>query len=299
MESLAVQFESGICDLNESARLFHGRGHCCPGYEDLLIDWYAPIVLVTLYRRRTEEWLTRLVELLRTRIPVLDAVVLQQRYLPQSPGRLLFGRLPETVYAVEKGLKYKLHLNRAQNIGFFPDMAAARSYVRDRAAGKKILNLFAYSCSFSVAAVAGGARQTVNLDMNRAALALGKMNHRLNGQDMRKVAFLGMELFRSFSRLKKLAPFDQVICDPPAEQGRNFQAERDWPKLVRKLPALLNPGGEILACISSPHLSAADIHGLFAEYAPAAVHVKTLRAGQGFPERDPDKGTRTLIYRCG
>ncbi|MCK5916500.1 MAG: class I SAM-dependent methyltransferase, partial [Deltaproteobacteria bacterium] len=207
----------------ESRRLFHGRGHFFPGYEDLVIDWFKPVVLVTLYRQREDDWLERIVALLRSQLIGVQAIILQERYLHNSPSRILFGDLTTDVNAVEAGMKYHLRLNGAQNIGFFPDMARGRALVKKIAVKKKVLNLFSYSCSFSVAAISGGATQVINLDMNQGALDLGRANHQLNGLDLRKVSFLSLEIFRSFSRLRKLAPFDLVICDPPGEQGSSFQ----------------------------------------------------------------------------
>jgi len=222
MHVIKVEINKRIFLGNESRRLFHGRGHCFPGYEDLVIDWFKPVVLVILYRQRDEVWLSQLVALLQTELADVEAIVLQERYLRNSPSRILSGKLPAEVNAVEAGLNYRLRLNSAQNIGFFTDMVQGRSLVGEIGKGKKILNLFSYTCSFSVVAISAGATQVVNLDMNRGALALGEQNHRLNDLDLRKVSFLPIELFRSFSRLRKLAPFDLIVCDPPTDQGIIF-----------------------------------------------------------------------------
>jgi 23S rRNA (cytosine1962-C5)-methyltransferase len=297
MERLKSEVKRRFLVSSESVRLFHGRGHCFPGLEDVLIDWFEPVVLITLYKKRDRLWLSELVDFLRTVLKGLKGVILQERFLKFSPSRILFGELPEEVDAIENGLKYRLLMNKAQNVGYFPDMALVRSVVRDQAPGKNVLNLFAYSCSFSVAAIAGNARQVVNLDMNRNALALGKLNHQINHLDLRKASFLRLELFRSFSRLKKLAPFDLIICDPPAEQGRSFCAEKHWSKLVTKLPALIQPGGELMACLSSPHLSPNDLQELFSNYCPQAQLLRTIRAGENFPEISSDKGLNVLHYQ--
>ena len=281
----------------ESRRLFHGRGHNFPGYEDLVIDWFDPVVLVTLYCQRDEVWLDQLVVLLRSQLVDIQAIILQERYLRNSPSRILFGDLTMEVNAVEAGMKYRLRLNGAQNIGFFPDMAQGRELVKKIAAKKKILNLFSYSCSFSVAALSGGATQVVNLDMNQGALDLGRLNHQLNGLDLRRVSFLSMEIFRSFSRLRKLSPFDLVICDPPGEQGDSFKPQRHWPKLIQKLPDLVKTGGEILICLSSPHLLPAYIQHLFLEFCPQSELLEIYYPGADFPENDKNKGLKILRYQ--
>jgi 23S rRNA (cytosine1962-C5)-methyltransferase len=279
-----------------SCRLFHGRGHCFPGYEDVVIDWYHPVILMTIYQPRTDLWVNQLSEWLYSQESVV-AVVLQERYRTGAPSRILAGELPEEVNAYEAGLKYRLRLNGAQNIGFFPDMAVGREHVRNIASGKRVLNLFSYSCSFSVAAIAGGAEQVVNVDMNRGALELGKINHQINGLDLRKTSFLSLEIFRSFSRLRKVSPFDLIICDPPADQGNSFKAQRDWPKLIRKIPPLLSAGGEMLLCMSSPYLSSSYMQQLITEYCPQAQLLQTIYSAEDFPEAVAERGLVLLYYR--
>ena len=297
MKLIEIEINKRAHSGSDSCRLFHGRGHCFPGYEDLLIDWFKPVVLITLYRLQDAVWLEQLVKLLLSKLNGVETIVLQQRYLQNSPSRILFGELPDKVNAVENGLKYRLRLNSAQNIGFFLDMAQGRRVVSGCVEGKKVLNLFSYSCSFSVVAIASGATRVVNLDMNRGALQLGRLNHQLNNLDLRKASFLPLEVFRSFSRLRKLAPFDLIICDPPDAQGQSFQPQRDWPRLVQKLPPLLSPGGEILICLSSPHLAPQVIQQLVGQSCPNAQLLKTYYPDDGFPEKNLDDGLNILHYR--
>ncbi len=287
----------------EARRLFHGRGQCFAGYDDLLIDYYPPVVMVILYRQRPQVWLDELTQLLGTVLSETMlhdgplAILLQERFLTNSPSRLLQGTLPEATDAMEAGLLYRLRLGEAQNIGFFPDMAVGRRLVGERAADKRILNLFAYSCSFSVAALVGGATQVVNLDMNRGALKLGKLNHRINHIDLRQASFLALELFRSLSKLRKLGPFDLVICDPPASQGKSFTAERHWPKLIRSLPSLVNPGGEVLTCLNAPNLGPDFLDGLFTTHIPAAEKIGLFTPGDDFPEANVASSVSLHLYR--
>jgi 23S rRNA (cytosine1962-C5)-methyltransferase len=282
----------------ETRRLFHGRGQCFTGYDDLVIDCFPPVVMVVLYRQRPQAWLEELTELLGTVVADKPrAILLQERFLPNGPSRVLQGELPESLDALEAGLSFRLRLGEAQNIGFFPDMAVGRKLVRERAAGKRVLNLFAYSCSFSVAALAGGATQVVNLDMNRGALELGKLNHRLNDIDLRRASFLPLEFFRSLGKLRRLGPFDLVVCDPPASQGKSFTAERHWPKLVRSLPDLVGPGGEILACLNAPNLGPDYLDHLLTETFPLAENLGLYRPGEDFPDAQPDCSVSLHHYR--
>lgn len=284
-------------DRPECRRLFHGRGRCYPGLEDLTIDWYQPVVLVTLYRKREPDWLRQLTALLAESLSALDAVIVQHRYLIDCPVEQLYGSIPEELFATERGLRFKIDLTGGQNFGFFPDMAMARHWVCQHGQNGKILNLFAYTCSFSVAAIAAGAGQVVNLDMSRSALQRGRENHQLNQLDERRSTFLAVELFRSFSKLRKLGPFDIIICDPPGEQGGSFRPARDWPRLAQKLPDLLNTNGILMACVSTPHLSSQGLETLFSQSVPQLELEQILLSGPDFPEREEGLGGRALIYR--
>lgn len=297
MQIIHEEIMRHLPDNGETRRLFHGRGQCFAGYDDLTIDYFPPVVMVILYRQRSKAWLDELSHMLMSALPDTPvAIFLQERFLTGGPSRVLTGQLPDDPEALEAGLRFRLRLGEAQNIGFFPDMATGRRLVRERAAGKRVLNLFAYTCSFSVAALAGGATHVVNLDMNRGALDLGKFNHRLNDLDPRRAGFLPLELFRSIGKLRKLGPFDLVICDPPASQGKNFTAARHWPKLVRKLPELVAPGGEILACLNAPDLGPDYLDRLFAETLPEVENLGLYGPGQDFPEAFPDRGGVSLHH---
>lgn len=296
MQTIREQIIKHRANHGDAQRLFHGRGHCFQGYDDLVIDFYPPVVMVILYRRRDDLWLNDLCRLLKEELPDCQAIYLQERYLMGAPGRILDGTLPETLDTQEAGLLYRLRLGDAQNIGFFPDMAVGRRVIRERAQGKKVLNLFSYTCSFSVSALAGGAAQVVNLDMNRGALELGRLNHQINNIDLRKASFLAQELFRSIGKLRKLGPFDLVICDPPATQGKSFTAEKHWAKLVHKMPGLLAKGGEVFACLNAPNLPAAFLDQLFIEDAGFSL-VEHFTPGDAFPEATSVGGLYMGLYR--
>src|SRR3546814_19144674 len=97
-------------------------------------------------------------------------------------------------------------------------MRYVRRWVQGNAQGKRVLNLFAYTCGFSVAEIAGGAEHVVNLDMSSAALTRGRENPRLNGHDLSRVSFLGHDLFKSWGKVRKLGRYDLIIIDPRSEE---------------------------------------------------------------------------------
>ncbi len=297
MQTIITEIKRHLPQDEEARRLFHGRGRIFPGYQDLLIDSYGSLLWITLFAARAPAWRAQLAAELRKLRPQTTCIALQRRDLPHEPPEVLYGALPSQAVAHEAGLNYQLRLTAGQNIGFFIDMAVGRKLVRKNSAGKKILNLFSYTCSFSVAALAGGARQVVNIDMNRGALQLGRTNHQLNNLDLRRVSFLPHEIFRSLSRLRKLGPFDLIICDPPFAQGKNFTAETHWPKLIARLGPLLAPAGEVIACLNAPQMSATDLRSIFAENLPHLDEDCYLTAGADFPGADPDRGLTIQHYK--
>ena len=285
-------------DSTDARRLFHGRGQTYPGREPITLDWYPPLLVLTLYSSFEEDWLQELsCGLQRLFGARLDCMVVQQRRTKPEAARILYGTLPEQSFAEENGLRYVIDPLAHQNIGIFPDMAAGRSYVCNITKSKTVLNLFAYTWGFSVAALAGGAKRVVNLDMNRRLLDRGRQNHLLNNQDLRNVAFLGHDLFKTFGRLKREGPFDLIIIDPPYFQNGSFSAERDWPKMLRRLPELLMAQGEILVAISAPELGLTFLRNQIDAALPNAEVIQHLTAGADFPERDPDKGLHLLHIR--
>lgn len=284
----------------EVRRLFHGRGRYWPGLEQITVDWLQGVLLVALFRRPEDEALTTLKHGLLERaesIPGLRSVVLQHRYETESPMEVLWGEKLEHIEVSEHGLQFLLDLGRKQNTGLFLDMRHGRDWVRQHVQGKRVLNLFAYTCGFSVAAIAGGATQVVNLDMAKAALARGRENHRLNQHDLARVEFLGHELFRSWGKVRKYGPYDLIIIDPPSFQKGSFVLSRDYQKIIRRLPELLADNGSVLACINDPAVAPDFLLELMAATVPQLQFVERLENPAEFIDIDPDHALKALVFR--
>ncbi len=225
--------------------------------------------------------------------------MLQHRYLPDSRGEWLLGEAIDSCTITEEGLRYQVDLGSKQNNGLFLDMRYGRNWVRANARGKNVLNLFAYTCGFSVAAIAGGAERVVNLDMSRAALSRGRDNHRLNGHDTSRVSFLGHDLFKSWSKVKQGGPYDLVIIDPPSFQKGSFVLGKDYARVLRRLPELLTADGCVLACMNDPAFSVDFLLEGMAEAAPGLRFEQRLENPPEFPDADPQCGLKALVFRHG
>lgn len=285
---------------SETRRLFHGRGRCWPGLEQITVDWLDGVLSLALFREPAAGQLAELQAMLqslaqRPQWPA-QAVLIQHRYLPDSPGQWLLGEPCGQREVVEDGLRYLLDLGVRQNNGLFLDMRYGRRWVREQAAGKRVLNLFAYTCGFSVAAIAGGAEQVVNLDMAKSALARGRDNHRLNGHDASRVAYLGHELFKSWGKVRKYGPYDLIIIDPPTFQRGSFVLTQDYAKILRRLPELLAEGGTVLACVNDPGVGPQFLLDGMAEAAPELQFIERLANPPEFPDADPEGGLKALVF---
>ena len=281
----------------ETRRLLHGRGQCWPGLEQVTVDWLQGVLLVTLFRAPEAAELQALKQMLTTLgQPASWRLLLQHRYLPDSPGEWLLGEPVGTWPISEHGLRFILEPGKNQNSGLFLDMRHGRQWVQANARGRRVLNLFAYTCGFSVAAIAGGAAQVVNLDMAKAALSRGRDNHRLNGHDLSRVSFLGHELFKSWSKVRKLGPYDLIIIDPPSFQKGSFALTQDYQKILRRLPELLSAGGQVLACVNDPQIAADFLIDGVAEHAPGLRFVQRLDNPPEFVDIDPQGGLKALVF---
>lgn len=288
---------------SEVRRLFHGRGRCWQGLEQITVDWLQGQVLVSLFKEPDADFmqaldalLTALIETETWQASGARSLLLQHRDRQGSPMDVLWGQSSDYQDVIESGLTYKLDLGRNQNNGLFLDMRYGRNWVREHAAGKRVLNLFAYTCGFSVAAIAGGAEYVANLDMAKAALSRGRDNHHLNNHDLKKVSFLGHELFKSWGKVRKLGPYDLIIIDPPSFQKGSFALTKDYQKILRRLPELLTADGIVLACVNDPTLTSQFLIDGMATEAPDMVFTQRLDNPPEFNDIEPEGGLKALVF---
>ncbi|WP_299807462.1 class I SAM-dependent methyltransferase [uncultured Shewanella sp.] len=282
-------------------RLFHGRGGRFQGCEHLCLDWFSPVLLLTSFKVLESDELDSLCAAIEQRWLELKGneplnLVFQYRRGGETHTEILKGEVPEKHIVTENGACFQVHLLRGQNHGLFLDMANGRQWVREHSAQKKVLNLFAYTCGFSVAALQGKADEVVNIDMSKGALSIGKQNHILN--DFKVGArFLGHDIFKSWGKLTKLGPYDLIIADPPSNQKGSFVATKDYARLLKRLPELLRDDGDMLLCLNAPELSIEFLMDQVNEYSPSLVFCEQLENPTVFADVDPNKALKVLRYR--
>ena len=280
----------------EARRIFHGRGHCYPGYENLCIDWFRPVVLISAWEPIDNPEALKALILEAAPANEVAAIVLQHRYINQSPADILFGEIPQKVIVKAQGLRFEVRPGRQQNVGLFLDTGPLRDWLKEHSDGCNVLNLFAYTCALSVAALAGGATSVTNVDMSKPSIEWGNQNHMLNGQGPMPIRKIPHNVFKSWGRIQQFGRYDQVIIDPPSRQKGSFDAERDYKSLVKRLPKLCNPGTTIIAVLNSPFLDKAFLLDIFANVLPDASFQEWLPVAEEFEESDPGKGLKIARF---
>lgn len=289
----------------EARRVFHGRGGLHPGCEHWTLDAYPPCWVLTSFQPVPDEDVNAAHAALAARwaeVAPAEALnlVFQVRDEGRSDTRLLAGAVPDPHEVLEAGTRFRVHVERGQNHGLFLDMAEGRRWVREHCAanpGLKVLNLFAYTCAFSVVALQAGAQQVVNVDMSPGALAIGRQNHALNGVSA-GASFLAHDVFNSWGKLTRGGPYGLVVFDPPSYQKGSFVATKDYARLVRRLPTLLAPGGHALLCLNTPKLGLGFLRDLLAAEAPSVEWVGRVENPGAFADSDEERALKVVVVRA-
>ena len=289
----------------DARRCFHGRGGLHPGCEHWVLDAFPPVWVLTSFKPVAEAELAAVHAALAARWQTLAPDqplnwVFQCRHEGPAETRLMAGSVPDPHVVSEDGARFRVQLLKGQNHGLFLDMAEGRRWLRALAVTRplrKVLNLFAYTCAFSVVARLAGARQVVNMDMSHVALAIGQQNHQLNGITG-GASFLAHDIFSSWGKITRGGPYDLVILDPPSYQKGSFVATKDYARLVRRLPDLLVPGGHALVCLNAPELGLDFLHALMQTHAPELDFVERVANPPVFADVSPERALKVLVYRA-
>jgi len=168
------------------------------------------------------------------------------------------GRPVERLDVIENGARFIIRPAEGLNPGLFLDMREVREFVRASAAGNTVLNCFAYTCAFGVAALQGGAARVLNLDISRHYLDWGRENVELNGYATVLTDFVKGDVFDWLKRFgRRGQKFDVVILDPPSYSTTHetrFAVEHDTARLVALAAPVVQPGGTLIACTNYEQL---------------------------------------------
>lgn len=293
---------------NDAQRIFHGRGGLHPGCEQWALDAFPPVLVLTSFQAVSDDELATIGVALSTRWALIATDqplnwVFQCRAEGHLETRLMSGTVPDPHVVTENGASFRVHVLKGQNHGLFLDMAQGREWVRTLVHNYgadqprlKVLNLFAYTCAFSVVALQAGAKQVVNVDMSHGAMAIGQQNHPLNGIST-GATFLMHDIFKTWGKITRSGPYGLVIVDPPSYQKGSFIATKDYAKLMRRLPELLAPGGYALLCLNAPELGLDFLQDQMQALAPELNFVERVANPAAFADVSPERSLKVLAYQ--
>jgi len=226
------------------------------------------------------------------------------RFVPRrneqrEPPQLICGDPAENLQtiATERRLKFGIDFGAGFSVGLFPDQRENRSYVR-RIAPKRLLNCFAYTCSFSLSAAYVGAT-TLNIDLSKKSLARGRENFALNNLATLGHRFIADDVVTVLPRLaRKGEKFDVIILDPPtfsrSPGGKTFHVENDFETLLVNSLELAERSSHVLV---STNCSTLREHALevVARYGlKAARRAGTLHRSPPLPDFPPGAGASSI-----
>jgi 23S rRNA (cytosine1962-C5)-methyltransferase len=261
-------------------RIVHSDGDQIPG---VTIDKLDETILVELHRPGidVEPLLNSLCGVFGNHTPIF----LKERWSSQT-GNCIGGQVrglpsPSEIVVQEHGLSFGVNLCDGEHIGLFLDARPVRKTVRDIADGHRVLNLFSYTSAFGVAAGAGGARSTTNIDNKKSALERARQNYALNSLQTDTRTFLRSDVFKYLARATKgKARYDVIILDPPPRSkrpgGRWFHAATGYAALAARCLELLAPKGVLLAGLNDKKATAAEFTRMLDEATEIARKETTL-----------------------
>ena len=247
---------------HESAfRLFNGFTE---GYPDLTLDIYARTLVIHNYADDPVQNQTLIQEVtvyMQNALNWLHAGILKVRNgktQEEKKGSLVFGDKPDRKIK-EHGLWYSINLTLNRDSSLYLDTRILRKWIMDHLKDKSVLNTFAYTGSFGVAALKGGASRVVQVDLNREFLNIAKESYTLNGIPIQKGDFISRDFFEQVGNMKRENKrFDCVIIDPPfystTSKGKVDQVH-DSARLINKVRPLINDGGILIAINNALYVS--------------------------------------------
>lgn len=260
-------------------RLCDGAGDDVPG---LYVDRYGPAVVLSVYddARLTDGAVSDAALTIYDQLRPVGVEAVYAKAFARDRSRL-GGRAPEETHSPtpraghaqpemlvvqEYGLRFEVRPYDGFSTGLFLEHREHRRFLAQRRP-IRVLNLFAYTCGFSVPLVAAGAHVT-NVDVSARYLEWGRRNHALNALDDTRVRYRRMDSMAYLTYAARHAEerFDLIVIDPPTfgaadrRRGvRSWKATRDYPSLIAAAVGALSPGGLVFAASNSRDLAAREV----------------------------------------
>jgi 23S rRNA (cytosine1962-C5)-methyltransferase len=281
--------------LTDCYRLVHGEADELPG---VVVDRYADVA-VARFDGAAAATLRAAVAEAALALPGIGRLIERDDRRATSPnGAAPRGSL--VVRARENGLAFEVDVVQGQKTGLFLDQRDNRALVRAHAAGRRLLNLFAYTGGFTVAAAAGGCRSSLSVDLAAPAIAAARRNLALNGFDGPRHELRAADAFDVLrDERERGRRWDLIVVDPPSFAPRRSALEAalaSYRRLNAAVLRLAEPGALVLSCSCSSHVGRRaflEVLDAAAREARVPVARREVRGAgpdhpvaRGFPEGD-------------
>ncbi len=256
-------------DETDAFRWLNGEGDGLPG---VTVDCYADYLMLQLYTPAWDAYLEPLTAALHQvfqsrgiyrKLRPQETRALEAKKRTKEYSCLIAGSgAPVPLQVKENGLNYHVDLREGLNTGLFPDQRRNRQELMSRVAGKRVLNLFAFTGAFSVAAAAGGAKKVTSIDVSAKYLDVARENFSINRINPKQHEFVVGDVFAELSKMQtQQRRFDIILFDPPSfstTKKSRFSTHGGTSKLVAATLPLLEPGGLLMSSSNHQKVSLDD-----------------------------------------
>ncbi len=253
----AAEYRARVVDHTDAYRLVHGEADHLPS---IIVDRYGDYLVIQTLSQAAEQQKALLVKLLEEMFSPAgilernDPKVRLLEGMEQQVG-VLAGEVPDEVVAAENGVRFVYDLAKGQKTGGFLDQRENHWAARRYSSGE-VLDCFSYQGGFALT-VAGAANHVEAIDMAPAAVNASRRNQKLNG--IENVTFREGNTFDLLKEYDEAGrKFDTVILDPPAfAKNRDAipAAQRGYKEINLRALKILKPGGYLITCSCSYHIS--------------------------------------------
>lgn len=274
----------------DARRLVNAEGDLLPG---LIVDAYKDVVVVQLQIAAWDRHSERIVEILRNLLRP-RAIVLRNdsrgrlREGLKTYSRVALGNLDGNVVIDESGIEIEVDILKGNKTGYYIDQRNNRQMLLPFVSGKKVLDCFCYTGTWSIMCAKAGAREVVGMDISRSSVELATRNAKRNEVE---IDFRVVDVFEELPAIaRRKEKFDVIILDPPSLAARRSGvggAFRGYIHLNRVAMGLLEPGGFLLTCSCSYHITPSVFEGILQRAASLTKRQVAVLQRGGQPEDHP------------
>jgi len=271
----AIAYRKKLVSSSDAYRIVFSEGDLLPG---LIVDRYNDVLCLQILTQAMDAEPVRAAALQTLKeelqpagiVERVDARIRELEQLPPLQSRLLWGEKSSTVFTMNGGVRFHYDGLEGQKTGAFLDQrenyAAAAQYAQGEA-----LDAFCYQGGFALhfaAHPAGKTSSVTGVDSSRPALEMAERNATLNGREMEWIEANAFDLLREYAASGRR--YDTIVLDPPAFAKTKRDLEKalgGYKELNLRAMKMLRPGGILVACSCSYHVSASDFYEVVADAA--------------------------------